>query len=126
MMVTAVLLAGVAGCADRGIPAESPPTSSPSQDSTEGGSVEIAGSITALSSGSAEDYLLRVVGKGYLPITIDAELGAPVRQAGVILVVPSEFDTTLTGDALFDALQQLAQDSGESLRVTGFIDVTSD
>ena len=126
MLVAAALLTGVVGCADRSIPAEPPPTSEPSQEETEGASVEIAGSITALSSGSEEEFLLRVVGKGYLPITIAPELGVPVRQAGVVLAVPRDFDTTLTGDALYDALQQLAHDSGESLRVSGFTDITTD
>ena len=125
MLVAAAVLAGVAGCADRGIPVQSPPTSAPSKEATEGASVEIVGSITPLSSGSEEEFLLRVVGKGYLPITVDAGLGAPVRQAGVIVAVPDGFDTALTGDELFDALLEVTQESGESLIVVGYLDVAT-
>ena len=125
MLVAAALLAGLSACADRGIPVQSPPTGAPSQEATEGASVEIAGAITALSSGSEEEFLLRVVGKGYLPITIDAGLGAPVRQAGVIVAVPDGFDTALTDDELFDALLEVTQESGESLIVVGYLDVAT-
>jgi hypothetical protein len=85
------------------------------------GRATISGVVTKLSNGGGEGFfLLRVVGKGYLPIHIGDSLEMPGLGQSLIVSVPENFDSSDDNDEQFDRLRQLADDSGSSLEVVAF------
>ncbi|MGV8886087.1 MAG: hypothetical protein ACOH1T_10950 [Microbacteriaceae bacterium] len=128
-LTAALLVVGLAACADRGRPADPPATTEPSSDATgepgASATVEVMGAIQALSSGSADGvYVLRMTGGGYLSIAVPDGESAPVRQAGVVIAVPADFDRSLSGEELYAALFALSESTGEPLTVVEFLEIT--
>jgi len=88
-----------------------------------GGTATISGVITPLSSGGGDGfYLLRVTGKGHLPIHIDDALGMPALGQSIVVAVPDDFVSSSDDEEQFDALRELADSSGGALEVLEYTD----
>jgi len=86
------------------------------------GRVEVGGTVTALSSGTDDGfYLLRVIGEGYLPISVPASIPDAVLARGVVIAVPAGFTAPSDTAELFAALAKLAEQSGEPLSVVALL-----